>query len=182
MLLLRAAVALCMLAVCSAGEDLLFATVGADGRTFGIPGAGGGKKAKRSKPDSRDAIPQVVGEGPILPPGVYLQFPACTEPRSVALAQRRRAVLLTDGAIYQKEESLFFGLWKRQARAIPYAYVIDAATGESTFNMQFVGRRALPYGIAEDPRVSCSERACVCGGVGGGGGGRLFVSADPISA
>jgi hypothetical protein len=97
----------------------------------------------------------VAGSGPILAPNSYLQFPGRVQPRSMAWAARRRAVLLTDGAIYKKEVPGLLPLrllskWE----PVPQAYVVDGATGNTTYTMQFTSRRtpALPYGIAEDPR------------------------------
>ncbi len=143
---------------------LLAALPAAGAGSVGVDAGGGqhpsGKKAKRApvsrlvpKQDDGPSIPQVPGEGPVVAPHSYLQLPARTEPRSLAFAARRRAVLVTDGALYQKAvPGLLPFLAPRKEPAVPYAYILDGATGRCTFNMGFFGRRALPYGIAEDPR------------------------------
>ena len=158
-----ALVALTAVAAAAAAVAPAAAADGAAAARVGVDAGGGqhpsGKKAKRSvarlvpKQDDGPSIPQVPGEGPIVAPHSYLQLPARTEPRSLAFAPRRRAVLVTDGAIYQKAVPglLPFMAPKKEA-AVPYAYILDGASGRCTFNMGFFGRRALPYGIAEDPR------------------------------
>lgn len=143
-------------AAAAAAADPL-ANLGADLPGFKVP------KKKRSTPrtaaapvvDEGPTIPAAAGSGPILAPNSYLQFPGRVQPRSMAWAARRRAVLLTDGAIYKKEVPGLLPLrllskWE----PVPQAYVVDGATGNTTYTMQFTSRRtpALPYGIAEDPR------------------------------
>lgn len=141
----------------AAAADSPLGTIGinAGGLQFGMPGGNGGKKRSVPRDDElKDAIPQVPGKGPILPPNTYLQFPQRVTPRSFAFAARRRGVLLTDGSIYQKTVSGLLPISWLSAKEppVPHAYVVDGATGASTYNMQFYGRKALPYGIAEDPR------------------------------
>ena len=104
------------------------------------------KRAAGAEPTT----PQKAGEGPILDVGVALQFPSRVVPRSANLAARRRAVMLTDGAVYQAR-----GAFGRKEPAIPYAYIVDAEKGALSFRMEFPARAspALPYGIAEDPKV-----------------------------
>ena len=73
----------------------------------------------------------------------------------MAYAHRRRGVLLTDGATYSRTISGLLPIsWLSKKEYVPQAYVVDAATGKSTFTMQFPNKGALPYGMAEDPRVS----------------------------
>ena len=109
-------------------------------------------RKKRREP----AIAQAAGDPalPILPTTSVIQLPNRTMPRSANLGARRRAIMVTDGAIYQRAAPW----WGKKEPAVPYAYIISP-TGDVEYKMEFSGRKwpALPYGIAEDPLVRCES-------------------------
>ena len=75
-------------------SDALFS----DGHAPGAPAPAA--PANAAKP-----IPAVEPEypgAPIMAPGVAVQLPAHISPRSMAVAVRRRAFLVTDGTVYRK--------------------------------------------------------------------------------
>jgi hypothetical protein len=144
-----------------AAPDDLLGKFGLEGAPF--KGSGGSGKKRRSDPsEPKDATPQAPGDPsqPILPVNTALQLPDLVVPRSANVAPRRRSLLVTDGAVYQRVDPPNpLRWWSKLEPAIPYAYII-APSGEVTFKMEFGNRAspALPYGIAEDPRVRARRR------------------------
>lgn len=131
--------------------DPLGFTLGKPKRRAAAPRA----PAAAAKEDPKTACPQAAGDPstPILPPGAVLQFPARVLPRSLALGARRRAVLVTDGASYMSAGAPFpFNLLMPRELPVPHAYIVSG-NGSVLFDMEFKGRMALPYGIAEDPKA-----------------------------
>ena len=126
--------------------------------------AGDAPRRKRKGGDAApaDAIPQAPGNPafPILAPSEVIQLPERTEPRMANLAARRRAILVTDGAVYQREAlPIPFRWWSARQPPTPYAYIISPS-GEVEYKMEFSKRKwpALPYGIAEDPSVCAAAQ------------------------
>lgn len=157
---MRRVVASAAVALLAASSASAADSVGMDAGGMQVPLTIGGKKVKRTAPRggapgvlAEPSIPQMPGSGPIVAPNTYLQLPERVQPRSMAYAPRRRAVLVTDGnPTYQRTAPGIVPFLTRKEPPVPYAYVIDGATARCTYNMAFHNRKALPYGIAEDPR------------------------------